>query len=110
MTGSDYDDKLATSINFQIWLQVKRVNNLCNNDTVKKRGEEGYDHFYKYDYIWKFIVHNANLFMEEADIYLCGDETIWDTTSYGESGSGVTGITKKNPEVTKGGKTVLLVN
>ena len=51
-----------------------------------------------------------NFLTKEAYIYLCGENTIWDTASYGEAGSGVTGRFKKNTGVTKGGQTVLLVN
>ena len=51
-----------------------------------------------------------NFLTKESYIYLCGENTIWDTASYGEAGSGVTGRLKNNPGVTKGGQTVLLVN
>ena len=30
------------------WVQLKRVLKLCNNDTAKKRTEQGYDPCYKY--------------------------------------------------------------
>ena len=39
--------------------------------------------------------------MEEADIELCGDDTILETASYGEAGGDVNGRAKNNPGVTK---------
>ena len=52
--------------------------------TNKKRGDEWYDLCYKFDYIYKCIVHNVNILTDEAGIDLCGDETIWATSSFGE--------------------------
>ena len=48
---SDYDDAVYDSQTHRRWLQIKRVKKLCNNDVCPKRGEEGYDPTYKYDYI-----------------------------------------------------------
>jgi hypothetical protein len=42
------------------WLQVKRVYKLCNNDVAPKMGQENYDPAYKYDFIYKCLIHNIN--------------------------------------------------
>ena len=60
------------------------------------------------DYIYKFLIQKVILSTQEADIDLFGDETIWATSSYGESGKGVTERVKNKLGVTKGGETVIL--
>ena len=58
--GANYDDNIAMSITFRRWLQIKRIKNLCNNDTTPKQGKPNYDPTYKYDYIFKVLMHNVN--------------------------------------------------
>eukprot|EP00957_Ditylum_brightwellii_P192874 14685302-Ditylum_brightwellii.AAC.1 len=41
------------------WLQIKRTLKLNNNEKTPKKGEAGYDHTHKFDYLWKAIVHNV---------------------------------------------------
>ena len=86
MTGSDYYYKFYMSIHFQHWIQVKRVKNLCYNDTTKKRGEGVYDTCEHFDYVYKCLIQNVNLLTEEANIDLFVHETRWSTASYGEVG------------------------
>jgi hypothetical protein len=43
MVGADQDDFIAESILDCRWLQTKRVNKLCNNETAPKRGEPDYN-------------------------------------------------------------------
>jgi hypothetical protein len=43
------------------WLEVKRVYKLCNNLTAPKKGMAGYDPTYKYNFIYKVLVHNVML-------------------------------------------------
>ena len=47
--------------------------------------------------------------MQEADHELCGNATICDTESYGDTWVGVTGRVNNQPVVTKEGKLLLLV-
>ena len=46
---------------------------------------------YKFDYIWPCLIHNINFLTKYAKLDLCGDETSWETASYGETGAGITG-------------------
>ena len=107
MTGSYYNDDIARQT-IQLWLQVKRVKKLRNKYTVKKRVEERYHTCYKFDRIWKFIVHNVIFLTEKADINLYGDDTIFVTALYGETGKCVTGRVKNKYRVIKLGQTVFL--
>ena len=58
--GADYDDHVAMSLTFRRWLQIKIIKKLCNKDSAIKRGEINYNPTYKYDYIYKCIIHNVN--------------------------------------------------
>ncbi|KAG7374512.1 hypothetical protein IV203_013607 [Nitzschia inconspicua] len=87
---------------------LKRVWKLNDNEQAKKRGEEGYDPTYKYDYIFKAMIHNVRVISERALLDLCGDETTWGHQGYGEKGSGVLERIRNKPGITKGMQTVLL--
>ena len=63
-------------------------------------GEEGYEPYYKFDYIWISFVQIMKFLIEEADLDLCGDKISWATASYGESGAGVTDRVNNNHAVT----------
>jgi len=106
--GADYDDNIAMSITFRRWLQIKRIKKLCNNDTAPKRGQPNYDPTYKYDYIFKVLVHNVNFLTKKAEIDATIDETSFSTSSPGEAGAGVTFRVMGKPGVSKGGQTVLV--
>ena len=60
MNCADYDDDIFTGMAHRRCLQVKRVKKLYSNDAAPKKGGEGYDPCYKYDYIYKVIVQNIN--------------------------------------------------
>ena len=107
-TGSDMEMSILRSMTFRRFLQIKRVIKLCNNSTAKKRGEEGYDPAYKFDYIWATIVHNINAITKEAELDLCGDESSYATASFGEKGLGIVGRIQNKPGVSKGGQIVLV--
>ncbi len=66
---------------FRRWLQIKTIKNLCNNDTVPKYGQPNYDPTYKYDYIFKALVHNVNFITKRAELDTTIDGTSFDTTS-----------------------------
>jgi hypothetical protein len=102
-----YDKDVDSSISHRRWLQVKRVIKLCDNSSVPKRGQDGYDPAYKYDFIWKAIIHNVNAITATAELDQCGDETTFGHGGYGETGTGLWGRLLNKP-FTKGGQTVLI--
>jgi hypothetical protein len=102
-----YDAEIDNSISHRRWLQVKRNVKLCDNTSVAKRGEPGYDPAYKYDLIWKVLVHNVNAISFSVELDLCGDETTFGHGGYGEQGSGLWSKLLNKP-FTKGGQTVLV--
>ena len=65
--GSDYGEVIVESINHLRWLQIKRTVKLNNNATSSKRGEPGYDPAYKFDLLYRTMVHNANCTSRYAD-------------------------------------------
>lgn len=81
-----YDQYIGASLTHTRFLQLKRVWKLNDNQQAKKRGEEGYDPAYKYDYIFNAIIHNVRAISERASLDLCGDETTWGQQGYGEKG------------------------
>jgi hypothetical protein len=89
-------------------LQLKRTYKLCDNELAPKKGEEGYDPGYKFDYIFKCIVNNINELSYSADLDLCGDETTWAHNGFGEAGTGLLTRIMGKPGVTKGGQIVLV--
>eukprot|EP00957_Ditylum_brightwellii_P046518 3530556-Ditylum_brightwellii.AAC.1 len=87
---------------------MKCTRKLCNNDTAKKIGEDGYNPAYKYDYLFNVICHNVNATTCYADLDLCRDKTTFRHNGYGEPGSGFFGRVKDKPGVSKGGQIILL--
>ena len=105
---SNYDTETASSITHTRWLQVKRTYKLCDNDLAAKKGDADYDPAYKFDYIYKCLVHNINAFTQLGDLDLCGDETTCGHGGYGEAGSGILARRMNKPGVTFGMQTVLV--
>jgi hypothetical protein len=81
---------------------------LCNNETAPKRGEPDYNPAYKYDMLYNVLIENLNAITEEAELDLCGDETLWGHGGFGEAGSGFIGQIINKPGVTKGGQIVMI--
>ena len=79
-----------------------------NNDTAKKRGEEGYDPSYKYDMIYRTIVENVLALTKDGELDLTGDETTWGFQGYGEKDAKVVFRVSGKPGITKGGQTVIV--
>jgi len=101
------DDDIVNSITLQRWLEIKRVIKLNNNNSPRpKRGEPRYEPAYKYDYIWKTLVHNTNFVSLWAALLITGDETTWGFGGFGEPG--IVLRRKGKPGISKGGQTVLL--
>ena len=86
----------------------KRVRKICNNNTETKKGQDGCNISYKFDYIWKCLIHNVNFLTKNDELDLCGYETSWATYSSAEAGSVLTGRIANNPGLTKCGQTVLV--
>ena len=101
--GSDCDEFVMNSLTFTRWLQIKRAIKINDNSTAIKKGEEGYDPAYKYDFIWRVLFHNINAMTKNADLDQCGDETSWGHAGY----SDVTSKIHNKPNVSKGGQTVI---
>ena len=78
---------------------MKRIKQLCNNDSVAKRGDQNYDPTYKYDYLFKCIIHNVNYLTEYAELDAIMDKTIFATASPGEYSAGVTFRVMVKPNV-----------
>jgi hypothetical protein len=103
-----FDKDVAKSISHTRWLQLKRTYKLCDNQSSRKKGEEGYNPAYKFDYIFKCIVSNINELSYSSDLDLCGDETTWAHNGFGEAGTGLLARVMGKPGVTKGGQIVLV--
>ena len=57
---ADCDDVITKGVNYQRWLQIKQSKKLSNNDTETKKGKYGYNPSYKFDCIWRCLIHNVN--------------------------------------------------
>jgi len=78
MTASRYD-------------QLKSALKLCHNGSSPKRGNNNYDPAYKYDLIYKCIVHNFNEVTKYADKNQVIDESTCRHSDYRETGAGLIG-------------------
>ena len=107
---STYDDAIACALSHTRWLQIKRTIKLCDNRTAPKRGEEGYEPAYKYDFIVKTLIHNINCLTAQAELDLCGDETTWAHMGFGERQTSLLARVMRKPGVTKGGQTIILTD
>ncbi|KAG7366540.1 hypothetical protein IV203_029210 [Nitzschia inconspicua] len=56
---------------------LKQTLKLNDNKTVKKKGEEGYEPAYKYDFIFDVVCHNVRVITDTASLDLCGNELSW---------------------------------
>jgi hypothetical protein len=81
---------------------------LCDNDQAPKRGEADYDPSFKFDYIYKCLIHNINEFTKLGNFDLCGDETTCGHGGYGKAGSGILAKRMNKPGVTFGMQTVFV--
>jgi hypothetical protein len=75
---------------------------------ITKKGDNGYNPGYKFDYIFKCIIINMNELSHSSDLDLCGDETTWAHNGFGKAGTGLLVQVMGKPGVTKGGQIVLL--
>ena len=82
---------------------------LCNNDTSKKRGGDGYDPAYKYNFIYRTILDNVIALTAKAELDLTGGKTRWAHQGYGEKGTNLVTRIQNKPGVSKGGQTVIVL-
>ena len=66
--GSGFDEEISNSINIGRWSQIKCVMKLCNNKDAPKNGDTNYKPDYKFDFIYKSIIHNVNAITKWADL------------------------------------------
>jgi hypothetical protein len=97
-----YDPEISGTVTHTRWLQIKRVYKLCDNTTSPKKGENGYDPAYKYDYLYKCLVRNIDKLTLFADLDLCGVETTCGHGGFGEAGSGILARRMNKPGITLG--------
>jgi hypothetical protein len=106
--NTSFNKTIADAFTKSRWLEIKRVYKMCNNLTSKRRGEEGYDPAYKYDYLYDVLIHNVNAVTRDAGLDLCGDETTFGFNGWGEAGSGLLGLIMNKPGITRGGQIVVV--
>jgi len=97
-----FDEDVAKAFTESRWLELKRTAKLCNNLTSPKKGEDGYDPAYKYDFIFRTLFHNVNVLSLYACPNQCGDETTFGYQGHGEHGAGLVKLIKNKPGVMKG--------
>ena len=88
----------------------KNSQKLCNNDTATKKGQDGYNPSYKFDYIRWCLIHNINFIKKQDELDIYGDETSWSMASYDEARYGITVWISNKPGTIKGLYTVLVSN
>ncbi|KAL3936788.1 MAG: hypothetical protein SGARI_002405 [Bacillariaceae sp.] len=108
--NTSYNATIAEAFTKSRWLEIKRVIKLCNNLTAKKRGQDGYNPAYKYDFIYDVICHNVNALTLIAGLDLCGDETTFAFNGWGETGTGLFVLVTGKPGVTRGGQMVIIID
>ena len=64
--GSYYCDHINSCMTYKRWLHIKRVEKLCNNNTMTPKVHGDYDPAYNYDYIYKTIIHNINFLLKNT--------------------------------------------
>ena len=106
--NSAFDPLISKAMTMTRYLEIKRVIKLCKNSDAIKKGQPGYDPTYKYDFLYKTIVHNVNAITKSCGLDMCGDETSWGHQGFGEAGSGVLGQILGKPGISKGGQTVII--
>ena len=104
-----YDAPIYEAIGHDRFLQIKRTIKLCNNYSARNKGDAHYNPAYKYDLIFKVLVHNCNAITKYADLDLCGDETTFAHMGYGEANTGLLRrLGQMKPGVTRGMQTVMV--
>ena len=104
-----YDAAIHDTMSYDRFLQIKRTYKLCNNYSAAQKGDPKYNPAYKYDLIFKAMVHNCNAVTKYADSDLCGDETTFPHNGYGEANTGLLKrLGQMKPGITRGMQTVMI--
>ena len=90
-------------MNYHIWIQIKRVKQICNNGIEKKKVQDGYNTGYKFDYTRQCLIHKCQFTTKCDKLDLCGGGTSWEPDSYGDAGAGIKGRIANNYVLMKGG-------
>ena len=106
-TSTSYDYKIANTMRLTRFGELKCSIKLCHNGSCPQRGQVNYDPAYKFDIIWKTMVHNCNSIILRAKENQTIDEIMWSHSGHGEAGSGITGRLR-NKKVNKGGQTTII--
>ncbi len=104
-----YSSLIANSMTLTRYGELKRNKKLCVNISSPKPDQPGYDPAYKYDLIYKTLVHNTNAISKKADENQVLDESTWGHGGFGEAGSGIT-TRLMNKKVSKGGQVVFMMD
>lgn len=108
-SNTAYDPFIDEAFTKTRFLELKRVWKICDNrDPANARGHPDYNPCYKYDYLFKTIVHNVNAITLFAGLDLVGDESSYAHRGYGEPGAGNVMMVRGKPQVTKGMQTVIV--
>ena len=105
--SSNYSKEIATEMTATRFQELKQAIKLCHNGSVSKSGQPGYDPAYKYDLVYKAMVHNTNAITKYASENQTIDETTWGHGGYGEANSGLV-ARLRNKKKNKGGQTVII--
>jgi hypothetical protein len=93
-----HDALIEDCMTLSRWQQIKRFFKLNHNFLSGKKGDDGFDPCYKYDFIYKVLIHNMNYLTQHADEDGTIDETTW---GYGGF-SGDCGSRLQNKPVSRG--------
>ena len=105
--SSCFSEDIYMNMNPSRFKELKEALKLCHNGSEPKRGQDGYDPGYKYDLVYRSMVHNTNGITLFADENQTLDETTWGHGGYGEAKSGLVSRLW-NKKVSKGGQTVIV--
>ena len=72
-------------------MQIKHIIKFFNNKDAQKSGVTNCDLAYKFDFIYKDIVHDFNAITKWDGLEQSGEETTWGNGGFGKKGSGITG-------------------
>jgi hypothetical protein len=104
-----YSPVIADTMPFERFKQIKRCRKLCDEDKHPKRGEEGYDPAYKFDYLYECMTYNINRMTKRANVRQTVDEFTWAFGGKGPAGDQLIN-SYRNKKCGKGGQTVLCMD
>ena len=95
-------------MNYRRWIKIKRVN---KSATIKKQQIKDRPVTIQDKNLITYgngLFTNVNFLTNHAELDTCGNDKIWETASYGDTGADLTGRIDNKPSITKGGHTVLV--